>query len=326
MSVNTTVSARFNWLLFLALSFMWGSSYLFIKIGVDAGLQPITLVMFRLLMSAAFLALVVVAARDSLPRSVRSWFHLTVIGFTGVVLPFVLITIAEQSVDSALAAILVAPVPLLVIPIAALVLPDEPVTATKVVGVLVGFVGVAILVGFDPAQLGTSDLAAELLLLGAAVSYAFNGVYARRWVKGSTPRATSFAQVFAALVMVSVLAFVFEQPFSSPVTFDAVLAVAWLGIIGSGAAFVVFFRLLGAWGAGRTSTVAYLMPVVGIVLGALVLSEPISTDRVVGTALVIGGIALVNMKREAIYGLVAKWRGERVNPDDDVAEAIAEQR
>ena len=297
-----------NWILFLLLGFFWGSSYLFIKIGVNAGIEPITLVMFRLLMSAAFLAIVVVAARDSLPRAARSWMHLIVIAFSGVVLPFILITVAERSVDSALAAILVAPVPLLVVPIAALMLPDEPVTAMKVVGVIVGLVGVAFLVGFDPSQIGTSDFAAELLLLGAAGSYALNAVYSRRFVKGTSPRVTSFAQVVAALAMVTILAFALEQPLLTPVSTEAVVAVAWLGIIGSGVAFLIFFRLLGAWGAGRTSMVAYVMPGFGIILGVLVLDEAMDAGMVVGATLVIGGIALVNIKRKSLVAASASLR------------------
>jgi drug/metabolite transporter (DMT)-like permease len=297
-----------NWALFLLLGFFWGSNYLFIKIGINAGLEPITLVMFRLLMSAVFLGAVVVAAKDSLPRTARRWMHLTVIGFTGVVLPFSLITVAEQNVDSALAAILVAPVPLLVIPIAAALLPDEPVTPSKIVGVLVGLVGVAFLVGFDPSQIGTSDFAAELLLLGAAVAYAINGVYSRRFVKGTSPRVTSFAQVLAALAMITVLAFLFERPLASPVNLDAIVAVAWLGVIGSGLAFLIFFRLLGTWGAGRTSMVAYVMPIFGIILGVLVLNEALDGGMVIGAGLVIAGIAIASARRGALAGAATGLR------------------
>jgi drug/metabolite transporter (DMT)-like permease len=283
-------------MLFVALAFFWGSSYLFIKVAVSAGMAPITLVMFRLLISAIFLGVVVRVARDVMPRGARAWLHLCVVAFLGVVLPFLLITVAEKSAASALAAILVAPVPLLTIPFAALLLPDEPVTARKLIGVLVGLLGVAILVGFDPAQIGRTDYGAQLLLLGAAVSYAFNGVYARRFVNGSTPQATSFAQVLAALLMAALLAFQFEHPLTAPITFETVFALFWLGVIGSGLAFVVFFRLLSAWGAGRTSLVAYLSPVFGIALGALVLGETIDARMLLGSALVIGGIAIVSLR------------------------------
>jgi drug/metabolite transporter (DMT)-like permease len=103
-------------------------------------------------------------------------------------------------------------------------------------------------------------------------------------------------QVGFALVMVGVLALIFEGPLTIPMRADAILAVVWLGLLGSGAAYLVFFRLLGRWGATRTSLVAYLLPVVGIVLGAVVLSETVDARLLLGTTLVIGGIALVNAR------------------------------
>lgn len=325
MIVNKPSNTHTNWLLFVALSFLWGSSYLFIKVGVEAGLPPITLVLFRMLSSAIFLGVVVAIAREHLPRTRVQWQHLTVIAVIGIVLPFVLITIAEQSVDSALAAILVAPVPLITVPIAAALLPDEKITATKVAGVVVGLVGVALLVGFDPSQIGTSDFAAQMMLLGATVSYALNGVYARRFVKGSSPAVTSFSQVLLALLIVSVLAFAVEKPLTVAWTAESIFAVVWLGLLGSGIAFLCFFRLLRAWGAGRTSFVAYVMPLWGIALGAIFLGEVIDAGMIVGSALVIAGIALANSNRAALARYVARWRGRSQTPVEAPAEVVSDQ-
>ncbi|MDL2335293.1 MAG: DMT family transporter [Chloroflexota bacterium] len=113
--------------------------------------------------------------------------------------------------------------------------------------------------------------------------------------------------------MIAVAAFIFERPWEAPINFDSVLSVAWLGLFGSGFAFLIFFRLITNWGATRTSTVAYLMPVVGIILGALVLREEITASRLFGTVLVIGGVALVNIKREAIASFLGGLRGRRRN-------------
>jgi drug/metabolite transporter (DMT)-like permease len=111
-------------------------------------------------------------------------------------------------------------------------------------------------------------------------------------------------QVGFALVMVGMLALIFERPLDMPMRADAILAVVWLGLLGSGAAYLVFFRLLGRWGATRTSLVAYLLPVFGLVLGAIVLSEPVDARLIAGTSLVIGGIALVNARwgSRALFG------------------------
>ncbi len=289
-------SSRVDWLLFILLGFLWGSSYLFIKIGVDAGLQPFTLVTLRLLVGFALLAVVVVAAREQLPRSPRTYGHLVVMAAFSVAIPFSLITWAEQSVDSTLASVLNGSVPLFVIVIAAVFLRDEPISINRLAGLLLGFLGVAILVGFDPADLVGGELVAKLALIGSSLSYAIGGVYARRMIHGLRPMIPAVFQVGFALVMVGVMALIFERPLNVPLRPDAILAVVWIGLLGSGVAYLVFFRLLGRWGATRTSMVAYLLPVFGIVLGAVVLSEEIHAGLLVGTALVIGGIALVNAR------------------------------
>ena len=294
---TASTSTGLDWALFVLLGFFWGSSYLFIKIGIDAGLQPFTLVSLRLLFGLALLAVVVRIAREPLPREPRMLGHLAVLGFFSVALPFGLITWAEQSVDSSRAAVLTGAVPLFVIPIAAVVLPAERITINGLLGIAIGLAGVAIVVGFDPAALAGNELLAEIALIGAAASYAVGGVYARRNVHGLRPMIPALFQVGIALVMMSIPALLLERPWESGLAPEALVAVVWLGLLGSGAAYLIFFRLLGHWGATRTSLVAYLLPIWGIALGALVLQEPIDTRLLLGTALVIGGIALVNMRR-----------------------------
>ena len=301
------MSTRLDWLLFVLLGFFWGSSYLFIKIGVEAGLEPFTLVSLRLLIGGIVLAIVVAVAREPLPRRLRTYGHLLVMGVLSVALPFFLITWAEQSVDSALAAILTAPVPLFVIVIAAFVLQDEPITGNRIIGLAIGFVGVAILVGFDPGQLAGGTLLAELALLGATLSYAAGGVYARRMVRGLRPMIPAVMQVAFAFAISATLALALERPLAERPSVEAWLAVTWLGVLGSGLSYLIFFRLLNNWGATRTSTVAYLIPVFGIALGALVLAEPIDARLILGTALVIAGIALVNARTG-----IASWLRTRV--------------
>ena len=290
------MSNRLDWLLFVLLGFFWGSSYLFIKIGVDAGLAPFTLVTLRLLIGALVLASVVAVTRERLPRDGRTYLNLLVLGVLSVALPFSLITWAEQSVDSALAAILTAPVPLFVILIAAFFLKDERITANRLVGLAIGFVGVAVLVGFDPAAVASGTLVAEIALVGAAASYAAGGVYARRTMRGLRPMIPALFQVVFALLIAGALATVFERPTELPFRVEAIFAVVWLGVLGSGLAYLLFFRLLDRWGATRTAMVAYLLPAFGIVLGAVVLSEPVDARLLIGTALVIGGIFLVNSR------------------------------
>ena len=294
--MNESLAGKVDWLLFLLLGFFWGSSYLFIKIGVDAGLQPFTLVTLRLFIGFLLLASVVAVSRERLPGSLRTYGHLVVIAVLSVALPFSLISWAEQSVDSTLAAVINGAIPLFVLFIAAAVLPDEPFTAARVAGLLVGLVGVAILVGFEPGVLAGTAVLPVLALLGSTASYAAGGVYARRFLQGVRPMINALFEVGFAMVLVAALAFVLDGPISLPAQPDAWLAVVWLGLLGSGLAFLIFFRLLGRWGATRTSLVAYLIPVVGLLLGAAVLGETLDLRLVIGTALVVGGIAIVNLR------------------------------
>jgi drug/metabolite transporter (DMT)-like permease len=291
-----TRGSRIDWLVFLALGFLWGSSYLFIKIGVDHGLQPFTLIMFRLGIGVALLASVVAYFREPLPRDPRMYGHLFVMGVVNIAIPFTLITFAEQVVDSSLASVINSAVPLFVIVIAALFLRGEQITVNRLVGLVVGFVGVAIMVGLDISNLGSANALGEIALLGATISYAIGAVYSKAHVHGLRPMIPALLQVFFGFLVVSVLALLTEHPFASLPAPEALFAVVWLGLLGSGLAYLSYFRILQRWGATRASMVAYLLPVVGIVLGALVLQEPIAPSTFLGTALVIGWIALVNSR------------------------------
>ena len=292
--MTTSRGSRIDWLIFIALGFFWGSSYLFIKIGVDHGLQPFTLITFRLLIGFLLLATVVTAFREPLPRDPRMYGHLFVMGVINIAIPFSLITFAEQTVDSSLASVINSGVPLFVIVIAAIFLKGETVTVNRLAGLVVGFVGVAILVGLDVADLGSANGLGELALVGATVSYAAGNVYAKAHVHGLRPMIPALFQVFFGLLVTGSLALATEHPLAVVPAPEAILAVVWLGLLGSGLAYLCYFRILQHWGATRTSLVAYLLPVYGIVLGAIVLREPIASSTLIGAALVIAGIALVN--------------------------------
>ncbi len=296
MSSSPPSSTRLDWALFILLGFMWGSSYLFIRIGVDEGLRPLTLVMLRLVFGFALLAAVVLFARQPLPRNPRILGHLVVMAVLNIVIPFWLITFGEQTVDSSLASILNATVPLFTIILAASFLHDEPITVNRLVGLAVGFVGVVLLTSRGLAEMAAGGGVGELALVLSSVSYAAGNVYARRNVRGVAPMAVAICQVGLALAITTVLAFAIENPLSATITPNAALAVVWLGLFGSGLAYLLFFRMLSRWGSTRSSLVAYLLPIWGIVLGVLVLQEQIDARVLAGTVLVIGGVALVSAR------------------------------
>jgi drug/metabolite transporter (DMT)-like permease len=287
-------STTWVWILFLTLGFVWGSSYLWIKIGLES-LPPLTLISGRLLLGGAFLAVVVAIARQPLPRERRQYGHLLVMAVVNIVMPFILITVGEQSIDSALASILTATVPLTVIVLAPVFLPDERITLPRIAGLALGFAGVILLVAPDLVNLSDSDLTGELMMIGAAICYGIGNVYSKRNVRGLRPMIPALFQVIFAAAIIVPMALVIEHPVSSvqPAP-SAIVAVIWLGILGSGVAYLCYFTILAHWGATRTSMVAYLLPVVGIALGAAVMQDPVTVNRIVGTGLIIAGIALVN--------------------------------
>ncbi len=146
------------------------------------------------------------------------------------------------------------------------------------------------------ASAPTAPLIAQLAILGAALAYAIGGVYARRFVGGLPPIIPAFMQVALAFAISATLALLFEQPFGLSYSAAAIGSLIWLGVLGSGVVYLLYFRLLRSWGATRTSLVAYVMPVVGIILGVAVAGEPIDARIIGGTAMVIAGVALVNSR------------------------------
>ena len=294
---------RSDWTRLLVLGLMWGTSYAFIKLGVHT-LPTFTLIATRLLIGFVVLATVVAVAREPLPRNPRVYANLFVMAIVNIVIPFTLITSAERSVDSAIAAIINGAVPLVVILLAALTFHDEPITLNRLAGLLVGYLGVIVIVYPGLAGSTGSEISGELALVGSTISYGIGAVFARATMRGLRPMIPAVFQVGFAFVIISILALVSERPFDVTWTPDAVIAVVWLGILGSGVAYLLNFRLLARIGATRTSILAYFLPIVGIVSGALMFGETIDLYVFIGTAMVIGGVALVNsrMGERRIFG------------------------
>lgn len=295
-------SNRTDWLIFFALGFMWGSSYLFIKLAVN-DFGTFTLVALRLIVGALLLWTVVRIAGQALPRERRTYGHLFMMAILNITIPFLLITWAEQSVESSLAAILTSPVPLFAIVLSSIFLYDEPMRVNGVVGLAVGFIGVIVITSRGLTGEGSS-VSGEIALIGASFSYACGAVYARRNVRGLAPMIPAVFQVTFAALITGTLALLVEHPWTVRPDPQAIFSILWLGILGSGLAYLAVFRLFAHWGATRTTLVAYLIPPVGIVLGYLVLQEPVDARLIFGTALVIAGVGIVNSRfgRRRLFG------------------------
>jgi len=290
-----------QWTVFGLLGLVWGSSFLWIKIAV-AETGPLTLVAFRLLFGLIGLVLIMLARREKIALSRRTLPAFAFMGVFNTAVPFVLITWGEQHIASSLAAILNATVPLFTIVLAHFWLTDEKITLPKLAGLLVGFVGIIVLVSRDLAPevlrdaLAGAGLWGQAAVLVASVSYAVAATFSRRHLRGQPPVLQAGMVLLIADALMWVVTPAVERPMNFPDTGLAWFAILWLGVLGSCAAYMMFFYLINAWGPTRASMVTYVFPVVGLVLGILFLHEPADWRLVVGALLIVGGIGVVNVK------------------------------
>jgi drug/metabolite transporter (DMT)-like permease len=285
-----------EWAAFGLLGLIWGSSFLWIKIGVES-ITPMVLVTLRV--SFGLLALLVVMAlqRQSFPRDRATIMKFVFMGVFNTVIPFLLITWGETKINSSLASILNAATPLFVIIIAHVWLHDEKITPARLGGLLVGFAGVVVLVmqNLKPGS-DQNDVWGELAVLLATVSYAVALVFSRRHLRGAKPVVQSTMILVVASALMWVIMPVADRPVVLPATPLAWIAVIWLGILGLCVAYLLYFYLNNVWGPTRASLVTYVFPVIGVVLGIVFLSEPLTWNMIAGSILVVGGIAVVNRK------------------------------
>jgi drug/metabolite transporter (DMT)-like permease len=289
-----------EWGAFWLLGTIWGSSFLWIKVAV-AEVGPATLAGFRLLFGLCGLLLVMRLRRQPFPRTVVHMPAYLFMGVFNAAIPFVLIPWGETRIDSSLAAILNATVPLFTIVIAHFWLSDERITLMRFGGLLLGFVGVIVLMSRD---LGASGIASsvwgQVAVLAASVSYALAATFSRRRLRGHPPllQATMvvlFGDLFAWFSVITA-----ERPVQLPILPVTWLALAWLGLLGSCIAYLLYFYLINAWGPTRASLVTYVFPVIGLLLGIIFLKEAPDWRLVVGTVLIVSSIAVVNLRHAAI--------------------------
>jgi drug/metabolite transporter (DMT)-like permease len=277
---------------FLLISIIWGSSFLFIELALR-GLSPMQIVLGRLSAGAGVLLFLVAVRRESLPRVPTVWAHLTLLAIVANILPFFLFSWGQQHVTSGLAGVFNGATPLFTLAIAVAALPEERLTRMRAVGLLIGFVGVFLVVGpWDQNPL-TSSIPGQLACLGAALCYAISFVYTRRLLagRGFRPLVMSGAQMGAGVAIVAAAApWTANQPVSlSPVVVGSIL---FLGAVGTGLAYPLFYGLIEEAGATTASLVTYLIPVVAVTLGVLVLDEPVTWNLFAGAAVVIIGLAV----------------------------------
>ena len=276
----------------LVLGATWGSSFLFIKVGVE-DLSPLMLVEARMLLGAATVVIATYALGLSLPRTRRLWLDAAIMALLSNVVPFALIAWAETHITSGTASVLNASMPLFTAMLAPFFITEEGMTTPKLVGVLTGFVGVAVFSGGDITDIGSNALG-DLAAVAAAACYAIGLVFARLRFSGEHPLSLSAGQLVSGFVLLAPVAAVLGAREGISLHVDSGLSVLALGVFNTGFAYVMYLWLVAEVGAVKTSLVTYVIPVTGLLLGWAVLDETIGPAAIAGLVLIVAGIALVN--------------------------------
>ena len=282
-----------EWAALLVLASVWGGSFFFNAVAVR-DLPVLTVVTARVGLAALLLAGLLGLSGQRIPGGARVWGAFLAMGLLNNVLPFSLIVWAQTTVPSGVASIINAATPLFGVLFAHFLTTDEPMTANRLAGILVGFAGVAVMMG--GAVRGGGGLLGELACLAAALSYACAGIYGRRFrAMGVGPMATATGQLVAASLVLLPLALAVDRLWSLPAPgLPAVAALVGLAAVSTAFAYVLFFRLLATAGATNLLLVTLLVPVSAILLGVAFLGEVLQARQVAGMGLIALGLAAID--------------------------------
>ena len=291
-----------DWLILGSLALIWGGAFFFISVAVRE-VPPITYVWLRVSIAALALWAWVWWRGDSLGLPRWAWRSMVLLALANNVIPFLLFGWGQTQIASGLASILNATTPIWGVVVAHLFLSDEKMTPRKLAGVLVGFGGVAVMIGPDLLRSIGTDTIAQLACVTASLSYALAGVWARRFkAQGISPLAVSTGQLTAGAAIMLPLALLIDQPWLQPLpSAGAVGAIVALGIACSALGYVLYFRLIDSAGATNALLVTLLVPPVAILLGAVFLSEAIAPRDLAGLALIALGLAAIDGRLLSLF-------------------------
>ena len=290
----TTMGGR-EWAMLLALAVLWGGSFFFNGVAVRE-LPSLTLVWLRVALAAAALLLALRLLGQRMPTKGRVWAAFFGMGLLNNAVPFVLIVWSQHHIASGLASILNATTPLFTVLVAHLLTPDEKLTQLKGVGVAVGLAGTVAMIGPDAlGGLGTG-VTAQLACLAAALTYAFAGIFGRRFKRmGVTPSETATGQVCASTLLLLPVMLLMDRPWTLTMPHAVTwAAVSGVGLLSTAFAYVLYFRILAVAGATNLLLVTFLIPVSAILLGALVLGETLLPRHFGGMALIGAGLGCID--------------------------------
>jgi drug/metabolite transporter (DMT)-like permease len=295
------------WLMFWGLGVIWGSSFFLIKIGVEE-LGPLPLVSVRIGLAALLMGAFLWLSKRKLPRTRREIIALLYVGVMNTAVPFTLITWGEQDIDSGLATVLNSTVPLFTLVFAHFALSDERISIQKIIGLGVGFVGIVLLASRNAESSSPNPLSGQVAVLAASMSYATSAIVIRRYLRRVDPFVTAGSSLIVGGVVIVTITLLTVHPLPdvADLSTDVIAAVLTLATVNTVVAYFLFYQLFDVWGATRTTLVTYVMPPIGVTLGAIFLDETVDWKIVAGAALILTGIVAVNWhKRRGPVPVVA---------------------
>jgi drug/metabolite transporter (DMT)-like permease len=282
-----------QWAMLATLSLLWGGTFFFIEVALD-DLPPLTLVFLRVSLAAVALHIYIVATGRRLPAGLRLWGAFAVMGLFNNFVPFSLISWGQTEISGSLASILNATTPIWTVLLAHWLTRDEKLTGLRALGVALGFIGVAVMIGIEVLSGIGGALLAQLAVVGAAVCYASTGIYGRRF-SGIRPSQIAAGQLTMASLMMLPVAIAVDRPWTLPMPSAASIgAILGLALASTAVAYILYFRLLASSGAVNLLLVTFLIPVSATALGMGLLGETLQAQHIIGMALIAAGLAAID--------------------------------
>ncbi|MEL6773402.1 MAG: DMT family transporter [Pseudomonadota bacterium] len=297
-----------TWGMLLALSVLWGGSFFFVEI-IVAAIPPLMLVWLRVALAALALLVFLRLTGRSLPMTRAAWVAFLGMGLLNNVVPFSLIAWGQTEIASGLASIINAMTPVSAVVLAHFLTADEALTPGRITGVLMGLAGVVVLIGVEALEGIGVAVVAQIAVLAATISYGFAGIWGRRFKRlGIEPTVAAAGQVTGSTLLLAIPAFVVAPPWALPMpSLAVVFSILGLAVLSTALAYVLFFRILAAAGAGNVMLVTLLVPPSAILLGWGFLDETLEARQIAGMALI--GLGLLWLDGRAIGWLTARRPG-----------------
>lgn len=282
----------------VVLSVLWGGSFFLFEILLEHW-SPFTIVTLRVAIAAIILWIVVICKGVAIPQTQIAWFALVILGLLNNAIPFTLIVWGQTHITSGLSSILNATTPFFTVIVAGLLLSDERMSLQKIIGVLFGIIGTAIMIGPDViiSGLRSASVIGQIAVLGAALSYALAGVWARKFkTMGISPLTVAAGQTTSAAILLLPFALLIDAPLSLIVNADTVYWVAMiaLALFSTALAYILYFRLIASAGATNAALVTFLIPISAIALGTVFLNEPFELLQALGMAVIMIGLFVID--------------------------------